>query len=140
MRASVDIGSNSLLLLVVDGQGAVVHDEARVVGLGRGLGERGMVHFRRKPRALEQELDVLLEAPQDGAEAARLMGEVADFLNFGLEGREHGRSLAPRGQVLQIRRERGHKGSSRRFTLPGLDPGILFRGDQKGYAGQARVR
>jgi exopolyphosphatase/guanosine-5'-triphosphate,3'-diphosphate pyrophosphatase len=57
MRASVDIGSNSLLLLVVDGDGLVVHDEARVVGLGRGLGERGM--FR--PDRMEAALSVLAE-------------------------------------------------------------------------------
>lgn len=41
-RAAIDIGSNSLLLTVVDDQGAVLHDEARVVGLGRGLGDRGL--------------------------------------------------------------------------------------------------
>ncbi len=42
MRAAIDIGSNSLLLLVVDDEGKPLHDEAVVVGLGRGLGERGM--------------------------------------------------------------------------------------------------
>jgi exopolyphosphatase/guanosine-5'-triphosphate,3'-diphosphate pyrophosphatase len=41
-RAAIDIGSNSLLLTVVDDAGAVLHDEARVVGLGRGLGDRGL--------------------------------------------------------------------------------------------------
>lgn len=41
-RAAIDIGSNSLLLLVVDDAGNVLHDEARVIGLGRGLGERGV--------------------------------------------------------------------------------------------------
>jgi len=41
MRASIDIGSNSLLLLVVDDAGHALHDEATVVGLGRGLGETG---------------------------------------------------------------------------------------------------
>ena len=52
MRASVDIGSNSLLLLVVGDHGAVLHDEARVVGLGRGLGERGMFRPDRMEAAL----------------------------------------------------------------------------------------
>ena len=42
-RAAVDIGSNSLLLTIVDDQGAIVHDEARVAGLGRGLGDRGLL-------------------------------------------------------------------------------------------------
>lgn len=41
-RAAIDIGSNTLLLVVVDDTGAVLHDEARVVGLGRGLGDRGV--------------------------------------------------------------------------------------------------
>lgn len=42
-RAAIDIGSNSLLLTIVDAGGRVVHDEVHVVGLGRGLGERGVM-------------------------------------------------------------------------------------------------
>ena len=38
-RAAIDMGSNSLLLTVLDAEGRVLHDEARVVGLGRGLGQ-----------------------------------------------------------------------------------------------------
>lgn len=38
MRAAIDLGSNSVLLTVLDGE-TVVHDESRVVGLGRGVGE-----------------------------------------------------------------------------------------------------
>jgi exopolyphosphatase/guanosine-5'-triphosphate,3'-diphosphate pyrophosphatase len=41
-RAAIDIGSNSLLLTVIDDGGRVLHDEATVVGLGRGLGDRGL--------------------------------------------------------------------------------------------------
>lgn len=41
-RGAIDIGSNSVLLTVVDDQGELLHDEARVVGLGRGLGDRGL--------------------------------------------------------------------------------------------------
>jgi exopolyphosphatase / guanosine-5'-triphosphate,3'-diphosphate pyrophosphatase len=41
-RAAIDIGSNSLLLTVLDSEGTVLHDEARVVGLGKGLGDRGL--------------------------------------------------------------------------------------------------
>lgn len=41
-RAAIDIGSNSLLLIVQDEDGRTLHDEARVVGLGRGLGDRGL--------------------------------------------------------------------------------------------------
>lgn len=55
-RAAIDIGSNSLLLLVMDGE-SVLHDEARVVGLGRGLGDRGV--FR--PDRMEAALAVLSE-------------------------------------------------------------------------------
>lgn len=56
-RASIDIGSNSLLLLVQGDDGATLHDEARVIGLGRGLGERGL--FR--PDRMEAALEVLRE-------------------------------------------------------------------------------
>ena len=41
-RAAIDIGSNSILLTVLADDGAVLHDEARVVGLGKGLGDRGL--------------------------------------------------------------------------------------------------
>jgi exopolyphosphatase/pppGpp-phosphohydrolase len=50
-RASIDIGSNSVLLLVMEGD-AVVHDEARVVGLGKGLGERGVFRPERMEATL----------------------------------------------------------------------------------------
>jgi exopolyphosphatase / guanosine-5'-triphosphate,3'-diphosphate pyrophosphatase len=52
-HASIDIGSNSILLLVVDDQGRVLHDSARVVGLGRGLGDRGLLRSDRVDLALE---------------------------------------------------------------------------------------
>ncbi|MCO4743770.1 MAG: hypothetical protein KC912_03205 [Proteobacteria bacterium] len=42
-KAAIDIGSNSLLLTIVDDDDVIVHDEARVVGLGRGLGDRGLI-------------------------------------------------------------------------------------------------
>ncbi len=41
-KAAIDIGSNSILLAIVDDEGAVLHDEANVVGLGTGLGDKGM--------------------------------------------------------------------------------------------------
>jgi len=50
-KASIDIGSNSVLLLVVDEQGSRVHDEARVVGLGKGLGDRGLFQPERMDAA-----------------------------------------------------------------------------------------
>lgn len=57
MRAAIDIGSNSLLLLILDDAGKAALDEARVVGLGRGLGERGV--FR--PERMEAAMKVLKE-------------------------------------------------------------------------------
>jgi exopolyphosphatase/guanosine-5'-triphosphate,3'-diphosphate pyrophosphatase len=53
-RASMDIGSNSLLLTVLDGEGRLLHDEARVVGLGKGLGEGGT--FRPDRKALGEQV------------------------------------------------------------------------------------
>jgi len=52
-RAAIDIGSNSLLLTVVGDDGAVLHDEARVVGLGKGLGDRGVFQPDRMKAAEE---------------------------------------------------------------------------------------
>ena len=52
-RASVDIGSNSVLLLVLADDGTLLHDEARVVGLGRGLGDKGMFRLDRMDAAVE---------------------------------------------------------------------------------------
>jgi exopolyphosphatase/guanosine-5'-triphosphate,3'-diphosphate pyrophosphatase len=52
-RAAIDVGSNSLLLLIQADDGTVLHDEARVVGLGRGLGDRGL--FRPDRLALAEE-------------------------------------------------------------------------------------
>jgi exopolyphosphatase/guanosine-5'-triphosphate,3'-diphosphate pyrophosphatase len=51
-RASIDLGSNSVLLLVRDDDGATLHDEARVVGLGAGLGDRGLLRPDREEAAL----------------------------------------------------------------------------------------
>ena len=52
-RAAIDIGSNSILLTVVSADGAVVHDEVQVVGLGRGLGDRGLFAPDRMEAAAE---------------------------------------------------------------------------------------
>ncbi|MFH1463054.1 MAG: Ppx/GppA family phosphatase [Pseudomonadota bacterium] len=51
-RASLDIGSNSILLLVLDEKGRVLHDDATVVGLGRGIGDRGLLRADRVDDAL----------------------------------------------------------------------------------------
>lgn len=54
-RASIDIGSNTLLLFVTDDDGTTLHDEAQVVGLGQGLGERGLF----SPERMEAAIDTL---------------------------------------------------------------------------------
>jgi exopolyphosphatase/guanosine-5'-triphosphate,3'-diphosphate pyrophosphatase len=56
-RATIDIGTNTILLLVVSETGEVLHDEPRVVGLGHGIGERGML----RPKRMESALEVLGE-------------------------------------------------------------------------------
>ena len=65
-RAAIDIGSNSLLLTVVDRGGRVVHDEARVVRLGAGLGDRGLFRQDRMEAAREALLDYVKIAQDFG--------------------------------------------------------------------------
>ena len=64
-RAAIDLGSNSALLTVVDGA-AVLHDEARVVGLGKGLIDGGGFRSDRMQAALA--------ALNDYADTARSFG------------------------------------------------------------------
>ncbi|MBN1335286.1 MAG: hypothetical protein JXB39_04950 [Deltaproteobacteria bacterium] len=52
-RAAIDIGSNSILLLVLGDDGGSRVDAARVVGLGRDLGARGFLRADRMDAALE---------------------------------------------------------------------------------------
>jgi exopolyphosphatase / guanosine-5'-triphosphate,3'-diphosphate pyrophosphatase len=51
-HASIDLGSNTILLLVVDETGRVLADESAVVGLGRGLGEHGLLKADRMDAAI----------------------------------------------------------------------------------------
>ncbi len=67
-RAAIDIGSNSLLLTIVDEEGALVHDEARVVGLGRGLGDRGLFQPERMKAAEAALSDYVQVARRHGIE------------------------------------------------------------------------
>ena len=52
-RAAIDLGSNSVLLTVLSERGEVLHDEARVVGLGKGLGDGGAFDAERMEVAIE---------------------------------------------------------------------------------------
>ncbi|MEZ4316500.1 MAG: Ppx/GppA family phosphatase [Myxococcota bacterium] len=70
MRAAIDLGSNSVLLAVVDDEGAVLHDEARVVGLGKGLGDGG--------RFAPDRMEAALAAMADYARTAESLGVPAD--------------------------------------------------------------
>ncbi len=65
-RASIDIGSNSLVFLVVDDHGETLHDEAVVVGLGRGIGTNGMFQTDR--------MDLAMDAFQGFAQKAKVLG------------------------------------------------------------------
>jgi len=64
-QAVIDLGSNSVLLTVVDGED-VLHDEARVVGLGKGLGDGGTFDSER--------MNVSLDALRDYAATAQSLG------------------------------------------------------------------
>lgn len=68
-RAAIDIGSNSVLLTVVADDGGLLHDEARVVGLGRGLGDRGLFQPDRMADAQAALTDFCATAKGLGVEA-----------------------------------------------------------------------
>lgn len=68
-RATIDIGSNSILLLVVGEDGSVLRDEARVVGLSRGLGDQGLLDAQRMEAALTVLADYATLAAQHGVPA-----------------------------------------------------------------------
>jgi exopolyphosphatase/guanosine-5'-triphosphate,3'-diphosphate pyrophosphatase len=60
-RAAIDIGSNSILLTVME-RGRVLHDQAVVVGLGRGLGDRGRFQDERMAHARQVLADYVRRA------------------------------------------------------------------------------
>jgi exopolyphosphatase/guanosine-5'-triphosphate,3'-diphosphate pyrophosphatase len=72
MRASIDLGSNSVLLTVVDGD-RVVHDEARVVGLGRGVDASGPFREDRMAASLEALADYAAIATAHGVPAGEVV-------------------------------------------------------------------
>lgn len=71
-RAAIDIGSNSLLLLVIDDDGTVLHDQATVVGLGRGLGDRGLFQPDRMEHAQDTLAEYVQAAVDLGVPASRI--------------------------------------------------------------------
>jgi exopolyphosphatase/guanosine-5'-triphosphate,3'-diphosphate pyrophosphatase len=85
-HASIDIGSNSILLLVVDDQGRVLHDSASVVGLGRGLGDRGLLRAERVERGLEVLVGYTRIAVGLGVPAQRIQAVATSALRRALNG------------------------------------------------------
>ena len=62
LRAAIDIGSNSILLLVVDQNGKVLRDLSVIVGLGKGLGDSGNFQDDRIQMACRTLADYAQEA------------------------------------------------------------------------------
>jgi exopolyphosphatase/guanosine-5'-triphosphate,3'-diphosphate pyrophosphatase len=85
-RASLDIGSNSLLLLVLDDKGRVLHDTARVVGLGRGLSDRGLLRADRVEEALAVLTDFVGRAEGLGVPAGEIQAVATSALRRALNG------------------------------------------------------
>ena len=71
-RAAIDIGSNSLLLLIVADDGTVLHDQATVVGLGRGLGDRGLFLPDRMEAAEQTLAEYVKTAVEHGVRPQRI--------------------------------------------------------------------
>lgn len=67
-QAAIDIGSNSLLLTVVDDGGGILHDEVRIVGLGKGLGDGGEILPDRLAAAEQVLRDFVNAAKRFGVE------------------------------------------------------------------------
>jgi exopolyphosphatase/pppGpp-phosphohydrolase len=66
-KAGLDIGSNSIKIAVVDEAGTVLLDEARIVGLAKGLGERGLFKADRIDAALAAIVELVEKARAVGA-------------------------------------------------------------------------
>jgi len=71
-RASIDLGSNSCILLIQSPQGTVV-DEARVVGLGAGLGDGGPFRVDRMDAALSALSDYAAIARKHGVDPSTIV-------------------------------------------------------------------
>ena len=71
-RAAIDIGSNSLLLTIIDQSGVVLHDSAKVIGLGVGVDDLS-VFAPERMRAAEAVLsDYLATAAAHGVKARHI--------------------------------------------------------------------
>ena len=97
-RAAVDIGSNTVLLLVLGDDGQTLHDEAVVVGLGRGLGDKGMFRPDR--------MDAAVEVLTHFAERAATLGVPAFEVKVAATSAAR-RALNARSFVERVHRETG---------------------------------
>ena len=66
-KAGLDIGSNSIKIAVIDDAGAVLLDDSRVVGLSKGLGDRGLFKADRMDAALAAIVELVEKARAVGA-------------------------------------------------------------------------
>jgi exopolyphosphatase/guanosine-5'-triphosphate,3'-diphosphate pyrophosphatase len=97
----LDLGSNTVLLLVVDDRGACVLDEARITRLGQGVFATGLLHAeaRGRTRAAVEELAALARA--EGVE--RLVAVGTEALRRARDGLDFLRDLEQRGEVDEAR-------------------------------------
>lgn len=80
----IDLGSNSLLLLVVDAEGRVLHDSAQITRLGQGVFERGSLH----PAAVQRSRPVVEELARRARQlgAARVIAVGTEALRQARDG------------------------------------------------------
>ena len=118
-RAAIDIGSNSLLLTVVSDEGAILHDEARVVGLGKGLGDRGLFAPDRIAAASEVLADYVATARAHGVDPLSIKAVAT--------------SAARRAMNAETVFERFHRAHGLRVRIiPGEEEALLtWRGAQR---------
>lgn len=74
-RASIDIGSNSIVFLILDDDGSsILHDDAQVVSLGRGLDRTGQFQPDRMDAALDTIASCAKAAAAHGIDPAAVLG------------------------------------------------------------------
>jgi exopolyphosphatase / guanosine-5'-triphosphate,3'-diphosphate pyrophosphatase len=133
IRAAIDVGSNSVKLLVleIDSAGGyrILHDEARVTGLGKGVGERGALN----PASIAETLAILRDyaaiALRLGAESIRAAGTSA--LRRAADAREFvARVGRETGITIEVISGEEEARLSRAIALKELPPGspdvVLF--------------
>lgn len=123
-RAAIDIGSNSVLLTVVDDDGDVIHDEARVVGLGRGLGDRGQFQIDRMNDAESALADYVNTANDLGVASWMIQGAATSAARRALNAEtwfaKLKRELGLKVDIISGQEEARLTWLGARWNLPGL--------------------